>query len=978
MWLMVLLVVGTIQQKYIGLYQAQTLYFNSFIAWFGFVPTLGGYSVIGFISIQLLVKLVFFSEWSRAKSGIIITHMGVLLLLLGGIITAFTAYEGNMIIYQGKSSNYISDYHKRELIIFTHEAGGEKTIQSFPFNELEKGDVLEVKGLPISLEITKICHNCDAFQVENSTDKNAEYRGMAAKLDMVSLPSELEDEANRSGILFRINGAGGNQDGIYISFDFIDISPKITINDEIYNIALRRKRTYLPFEIELVDFEKKVHPGTNSPKSYKSDIWLIDGDLKWRGLVQMNEPLRYKGYTFFQSSFIDTGETEATIFAVVKNYARMFPYISTSIMCIGLLIHMLINLPKLIRRKKIIANILIILLFITLPQSAKADEIIDYDYSDFRRISVQDNGRIKPLDTFAKVYLQLFYGKKSLPNQEAISWLAELLFDIENAVENPIYNVANPALITALNLENRPQHIYSHIEISVAIRNNIDVIRELFTKPKEDISLAQEQLIELYNKTLIFDHLSSSFSLLIPQFQLKSEDLAEKLNLLPEVKLSYLDVRKHEVSIKEKVKKIAQKIKDNSDVDLSKEELELSRIAMFINIIERDNNSSILAIIPPQWADNHGEYFSPWEVVMRGYSSPQSAKHLKKWSNLAAAYKDGDKSLFQEISSDLFNDNISMSGKSDIVNIINLEVYYNRLDLFTKSLTIYLAAFIILLASYLFRPELLRKTALFLLGVGLLIHIIGIVMRMFIMGRPPVTTLYESILFVGLVTVIFGFILELKRRNSVGIIVATISGILIHFLGFKYDSAGDNMGMLAAVLDTNFWLATHVVTITIGYGSCFVGGIIAHIYLLNRFFVPQDKQRLKELSQNIKGVAIISLFFTALGTILGGIWADQSWGRFWGWDPKENGALLIVLWLIWLIHGRISGKISDIGFAVGMVITNAIVAIAWFGVNLLNVGLHSYGFTQHAALNLGLFCGAEILFAMTFYMLIQLKNRKKI
>ncbi|MDO8494531.1 MAG: cytochrome c biogenesis protein CcsA, partial [Deltaproteobacteria bacterium] len=99
---------------------------------------------------------------------------------------------------------------------------------------------------------------------------------------------------------------------------------------------------------------------------------------------------------------------------------------------------------------------------------------------------------------------------------------------------------------------------------------------------------------------------------------------------------------------------------------------------------------------------------------------------------------------------------------------------------------------------------------------------------------------------------------------------------------------------------------------------------------------------------------------------------DQSWGRFCGWDPKENGALLIVLWLLFLLHGILTKYVKPLGFALGMVITNIIVALAWFGVNLLNVGLHSYGFTENIALNLALFVGFELLFGLGTYAWIRI------
>ena len=124
----------------------------------------------------------------------------------------------------------------------------------------------------------------------------------------------------------------------------------------------------------------------------------------------------------------------------------------------------------------------------------------------------------------------------------------------------------------------------------------------------------------------------------------------------------------------------------------------------------------------------------------------------------------------------------------------------------------------------------------------------------------------------------------------------------------------------------------------------------------------------------LKILAILSLLFTAVGTILGGIWADQSWGRFWGWDPKENGALLIVLWLIWLLHGQVGAQLSRAMFVAGLAALSMVVAMAWFGVNLLSTGLHSYGFISGVAGGLFAFCAADsALIAWLYY-----KGNKKV
>ena len=209
--------------------------------------------------------------------------------------------------------------------------------------------------------------------------------------------------------------------------------------------------------------------------------------------------------------------------------------------------------------------------------------------------------------------------------------------------------------------------------------------------------------------------------------------------------------------------------------------------------------------------------------------------------------------------------------------------------------------------------------------------------------------------------------LEYFRKDGLGIFVGSVSGAILHFVGFSYASDGDTLGMLVAVLNSNFWLATHVTTITMGYGASLMAGCIGHLYLIQSLRFGGNNKNLKSIFKNLFGITLIALFFTLFGTILGGIWADQSWGRFWGWDPKENGALLIVLWQLMMIHMRLSGIVKPSEFALGMALNNIIVALAWFGVNLLQVGLHSYGFDDGVARNLFIFIAFEIIFCVGIY-----------
>jgi ABC-type transport system involved in cytochrome c biogenesis permease subunit len=232
---------------------------------------------------------------------------------------------------------------------------------------------------------------------------------------------------------------------------------------------------------------------------------------------------------------------------------------------------------------------------------------------------------------------------------------------------------------------------------------------------------------------------------------------------------------------------------------------------------------------------------------------------------------------------------------------------------------------------------------------------------MVLQGRPPVTNLYSSAIFVGWVAVLLSLVMEKLFKNGIGNFVGSLIGFSTLIIAHHLATQGDTLEMMRAVLDSNFWLATHVVTITVGYSSTFLSGFMGALYLVRRAFDKTwNKNAGENLTKMVFGVVCFSAFFSFLGTILGGIWADQSWGRFWGWDPKENGALMIVLWNVIILHtwwGRLAKEESLMAMAV---FGNVITALSWFGVNMLGIGLHSYGFMDKAFWWLMIFTATQL------------------
>jgi hypothetical protein len=198
-------------------------------------------------------------------------------------------------------------------------------------------------------------------------------------------------------------------------------------------------------------------------------------------------------------------------------------------------------------------------------------------------------------------------------------------------------------------------------------------------------------------------------------------------------------------------------------------------------------------------------------------------------------------------------------------------------------------------------------------------------------------------------------------RNGIGNLVGSLLGGLTMIVALHL-AVGDTLEMMRAVLDTNFWLATHVTCVTLGYTATFVAGFLGLVYIFRGVLTPSlDKDIARTIGQMIYGTVCFATLLSFTGTVLGGIWADQSWGRFWGWDPKENGALLIVIWNALILHARWGGMVKQRGMAVLSVVGNMVTGWSWFGTNQLGVGLHAYGFNNTLATGLVIFWATQMV-----------------
>jgi ABC-type transport system involved in cytochrome c biogenesis permease subunit len=299
-------------------------------------------------------------------------------------------------------------------------------------------------------------------------------------------------------------------------------------------------------------------------------------------------------------------------------------------------------------------------------------------------------------------------------------------------------------------------------------------------------------------------------------------------------------------------------------------------------------------------------------------------------------------------------DRIDTRAKSrDELNFIDLEVQYFNRDFFLNALVLFLLGTISALAMWGLGQSRVAKgfywITLSTTVIAASLCVLAIVIRCIIMQRPPVGNLYDTVIFIGTTGVIILLLIEWMNRNRFSLGMAPVLGTALIILSRRYEvgDAADHLDPLVAVLDSNFWLTTHVITIALGYSAGLLAAMLACGYVLIRGLNldGENKDLRRSLTKVVYGCICLTVFLSLVGTVLGGIWANYSWGRFWGWDPKENGALMIVLWTLAILHARVGGIIKDWGLHLAAMFTACVVAFSWWHVNFLGVGLHNYGFT---------------------------------
>jgi len=360
---MVLIFFGTLDQVNLGIQAAQAKYFRSLWVWHAFggsgmkLPILpGGYLIGALLLINLVAAHFARFQPSWKKSGIVLIHTGVVVLLLSELFTAALARESMMPMNEGETKTYSEAQYSTELaVIDTTDPATDKVV-AIPEKILASTAVIQHPALPFTIEVVAFMANANLFmraQMTNPPPAVAD-QGLGVRIHAEEIPRTVKmNERDLTTVLIRIED-GDQSSGTWLVSNALGKAQTFTHAGRSYSLRLRAARDYKPFSLTLLDFQHDVYPGTMIPKNFSSRVRLIDpGQNEDREvLIYMNNPLRYAGYTFFQSGF-DNNDT-TSILQVVKNPAYILPYISCVLVAAGLIVQFGMHLLKFLKRRSTI------------------------------------------------------------------------------------------------------------------------------------------------------------------------------------------------------------------------------------------------------------------------------------------------------------------------------------------------------------------------------------------------------------------------------------------------------------------------------------------------------------------------------------------------------------------------------------------------------------------------------------------------
>lgn len=931
-------------------------------------------------SINMVGQIVIFRLYRREKISIFLFHSAFVVMIAGAAITRYTGFEGIMHIREGESSESFFTTDKYISLKLTDASGNVLTEDNTRFNitsvSVDKySKKLDYDGVDARVVLSRYIPNASEAVTDSRTGKpivsllvtrgmgsrevvfisRGELRNVAGFIIGFDIEEECDIEISFNGDSFSMSAmsnmavtAMGSQEstlfnpGSVIPLELMKIytagstriipqrmsvsgtvvpvamdmnqqttgqsalefevlagnsvytahlwdrggnelaQTSITLGDLNLSLSYGEKVKHLPFSIKLTDFTLDRYPGSNSPSGYKSDVILIDSrsGIEKPYLIYMNNILKHGGYRFFQSSY-DQDE-KGTILSVNRDLAGMLvTYTGYGIM------------------------ILFIILSLVTPGSHFRKVTGKYWTSGLRK------GVIAAIILFAGSFMTQVSAQRLVVNSEAADNFGKILVQDQKGRTKPLYTLSS------------------------------DILRKVSRENKFAGYTPMQVFLGLY---LDFGNWQT-----VPLIKVSDKSLQKTLGIRSDY-AAFSDIVDLSDQGSYKLSGIVESAYSKAPAERTRTDKEVIKLDERVNICYMIYRGDFMKVFPLKDGTTH---WGNADEALAGATSKEDSLFLQNIIPMyVEAVKSGNNANATEIGIAIAayqerfsNYDLPASGK------VKAEILYYKLKIFERLFPAYSAVGLIMVIVLLvvvvtgrFENSLLLKVLTGLLAAGFLFHTFGLGLRWYISGHSPMSNGYESMIFISWVTILAGFIF---RKRSWFALAATgvLAGLTLMVAHLSF--MDPEITALVPVLQS-YWLTLHVSVITGSYGFLGLGALLGLIIMIlmtlsNRGNIERTSQTIDELTAINYKTLTLGLYFLTIGTFLGAVWANESWGRYWGWDPKETWSLITIIVYSFVIHSRIIPGMKDIyTFNLMSLFAFASVLMTYFGVNYYLSGLHSY------------------------------------
>ena len=825
------------------------------------------------------------------------------------------------------------------MITYNHPSHGDSTKPIFSISE--KGGVFEVThNFPITTlsmltrETAELSSGSNSFIMK----KLYQFGGNSIVLKEIHEKSSLKYVSTslktKGGIpemvTFDVTVGDNTEQVNLFAYSGMRGEPKIvTVNGVDVRLTLGAKIIELPFSLKLIDFELKRYPGSMSPSSYASEVELTDREegivsLPYR--IYMNHVLDHRNYRFFQSSY-DQDE-KGTILSVNHDPGTLMTYIGYFLLTLGMIWNLFDRkgrFQKLLKGARKLQSSSLILLsafLLSFVEPIQAVSLPELDEKSLEMVQAYDKASI---EKFAKLTVQDSRGRMKPMDTLAHEIISKL------TGKSSVYGV-------------EPASIFLGMVVEPKFYQKLNMIKIGHKKIALDLGLNEDVKYASFND---FFSKAGDYKL--------SQQISESVRKKPLDKSAY----------------DKELVKADERLNIAY----MTYLGSFLKIYPKPNDANNQWGNPQKAIDSFPEKEAGMIRMMtlyffEGVTDIQAGKGTKRYDQAIGLI-----SLYQK----KVGANVVLSDTA-----VDVEVTYNKLGLLSKLVPLYiLVGLVLLIASFInivkpsFSLERITKVAWVLMIIGFTIHVFSMGMRWYIAGHAPWSNAYESIVFIAGSTIVAGLILARKSPFTLGA-TALLAGVTMGVAHMNF--INPEITTLVPVLKS-YWLMIHVATIISGDGFLGLGSILSLIVLLLFIIKKEDDEHINRAIKELTNIAemslIIGLFLMTVGNFLGGVWANESWGRYWGWDAKETWAAVTILVYATVLHLRFIPKFNNpFAFNVASLWSYSTVIMTYFGVNYYLSGLHSYAAGERIPLPDWVIPSVIALFVLTLISARSWKNIK--